>query len=201
MSTYGQRLREAMTAAEYSAINLATFLDCSRGAIYQVLDGSTQGLSVENHMKACRALNVDPFWLALGEGVMRKPGQATVNQIPLISPEHITADTAELFANVTDSSMIDAASLDPRGFCVRCPNGKMVPRFMNGEMLLVSPSSEPTIEDDVLVIPHNGAWFIARLISRRGGVVVSWFATPGAQTIPEDDIVTIWPVANTIRPV
>jgi hypothetical protein len=93
MSDFSERLRLAMDLAQVSVIGLAKHLVDQRGklgvsrtAVYYALSGESKSLSGENVLRAAKALRVDPWWLATGEGVPRKlPGQDRPSALELLS--------------------------------------------------------------------------------------------------------------------
>ena len=77
--TYGSRLRAAMLAAKRTNARgepdrawLSHELSISPQAVGQALKDVTI-FTAENHMKAARALNCNPYWLATGEEDMQAP--------------------------------------------------------------------------------------------------------------------------------
>ena len=71
MSTYQERLKQAMDRAQVGRVLLANKLGVSPQAISQVLNGSTKMFDASNHSKACEALGCRPVWLAMGTGPMQ----------------------------------------------------------------------------------------------------------------------------------
>lgn len=76
-TTYGERLQTALDHARKTAAELARHLvrpDGQRGVsnsgVHQVLRGETKAHTAENCVRAARFLDVDPFWLATGQGSM-----------------------------------------------------------------------------------------------------------------------------------
>lgn len=73
VSSYGDRLQEAMKKAKADRKALAAELGMSVQAVGQVITGGRSGeqpFNSENSSKAARFLRVDPHWLATGEGKM-----------------------------------------------------------------------------------------------------------------------------------
>lgn len=69
-SPYAERLAHAMSLPEneIGAVELAEALGITRQAIDKLLKGGSKEMSASNNAKAARLLNVDPTWLATGEG-------------------------------------------------------------------------------------------------------------------------------------
>lgn len=81
MSTYGERLKEAMAyrsaqiGRDVTRIELANAAGCSRQNIGMILTGAQgedQKLSTERHAKAAAYLKVDADWLLEGKGSKNK---------------------------------------------------------------------------------------------------------------------------------
>ncbi len=69
--TYGKRLQEALDLAEMGRGDLALALKVSVQSIGQTINGGTKAHTAENCARAAKFLQVDPFWLATGEGEAR----------------------------------------------------------------------------------------------------------------------------------
>jgi len=68
MSTYGERLEEALRLVGKDRQQLADALGISVQAVSQVILGKTKALTAENSARAARFIGINPFWLATGEG-------------------------------------------------------------------------------------------------------------------------------------
>lgn len=70
---FGQRLAHALTLPgnENGFSRLVNDLGVTRQAITKLLDGGSKEMGANNNARAARCLNVDPTWLATGEGVAR----------------------------------------------------------------------------------------------------------------------------------
>lgn len=71
MVSYKERLLAAIERAQVSDNDLAKHLDVSIQAVRKVTAGKSLAFSAENNAKAAKYLNIDPSWLATGEGEMR----------------------------------------------------------------------------------------------------------------------------------
>lgn len=65
---FKDRLEAAMTAASVSRTQLADELGCSGAAIGALLRGESKQMTGENLVKTARLCDVNPYWLATGEG-------------------------------------------------------------------------------------------------------------------------------------
>lgn len=68
---YGARLQIAIDLAGKERGRLARELGISAQAVGQVIRGATGAFNAANNARAARFLEVDPFWLATGEGQPR----------------------------------------------------------------------------------------------------------------------------------
>jgi transcriptional regulator with XRE-family HTH domain len=66
--SYAERLKTAIDQAGITAESLAKDLGITRGAVYQLLDGTSKSQSAENCIKTARLLGIEPLWLATGDG-------------------------------------------------------------------------------------------------------------------------------------
>ncbi len=68
MSTFGERLQQALAISGKTRRELAAAVGVSAQAIGQVISGDTVAMSAENSAKAARFLRVDAYWLSTGRG-------------------------------------------------------------------------------------------------------------------------------------
>ena len=74
MSTYGSRLNAALERKKRSRADLAKAIGRTPQAIGQVINGMTKALTAANNSLAAIYLDVNPHWLATGEGEMLPAG-------------------------------------------------------------------------------------------------------------------------------
>lgn len=72
MTEYRDRFACAMKLAVIDEHAVAAALGISYQAVKKVLVGSTKMLKADNNSVAAKLMNVDPDWLATGEGPMRR---------------------------------------------------------------------------------------------------------------------------------
>lgn len=84
-NTYGSRLLIAMEAKNATRKDLATALGVSVQAVGDVLRGKSGAFTAENNAKAARNLEVNPNWLATGNGQMKSPIDETTTYLPVLS--------------------------------------------------------------------------------------------------------------------
>lgn len=92
----------------------------------------------------------------------------------------------------------EVATDDQHAFVVCVRGDSMIPRYQPGEYALVEPSTEPEIEDDVLVRLSSGETMIKRLLSRRGGIRLGSYNSAEVMTYREEDITWIYYVSHPI---
>lgn len=68
MSSLPERLQIALDLRGMKQTDLAKKLNLSRSAISQIMLGKTKSFSAENALKMAKALDINPYWLVLGEG-------------------------------------------------------------------------------------------------------------------------------------
>lgn len=74
----------------------------------------------------------------------------------------------------------------------------MAPRYNPGEFALVEPSTDPELEDDVLVRLETGETMLKRLVSRRGGIQLASYNEPGSMLFKPEEITWIYYVAHPV---
>lgn len=77
MSTYQDRLKQALDDAGKNARWLAPILGVSPQAVYRVLSGDNKSFTAKNNEEAAHALGVSARWLATGIGAMKDAGTPT----------------------------------------------------------------------------------------------------------------------------
>lgn len=68
MNTIQERLQYALELREMSQAELARKSGVTRAAISNVVNGISKNFSADVALKVARVLQVDPYWLILGEG-------------------------------------------------------------------------------------------------------------------------------------
>lgn len=189
MVELGERLDAAMKARGTSISALATAVGMSYQGIRKIVRGETKEIAATNCDKIAAHLHISSRWLATGAGDMIPESAATHSQEELpdgaipVDPEKakriwvVGKAAGGLPARVwTDGDypvgMTDryglVASTDPHAFLTEVSEQSMIPKYTPGDFALVEPSTEPEIEDDVLVRLTSGATILKRLLSQRG---------------------------------
>lgn len=89
-------------------------------------------------------------------------------------------------------------SSDKTAFITRVEGNSMMPKYFHGGYALVEPSNSPEIEDDVLIKLVSGEVMLKKLVSRRGGVVLSSYNDPVIHTFTDEQIVWMYYVPNPV---
>jgi transcriptional regulator with XRE-family HTH domain len=83
-TTFAERLAAALDAANMTQADLARSVKITRSAVNQAMSGTSKGMRPGHLILTCRALNVRPEWLALGEEPMR-PFVTTSKDLEVLS--------------------------------------------------------------------------------------------------------------------
>ncbi|WP_251450696.1 helix-turn-helix domain-containing protein [Parasutterella muris] len=94
MNTVAERLAYALAIRGLSQSELARRAGITRGTISNVMKGVAKTFTAEVALKVARALDVDPYWLVLGEG------RATNDTIQRGIPE----EASEVIRKLSDDS-------------------------------------------------------------------------------------------------
>lgn len=188
-SDYAQRLQLAIDEAQMTVRELAEQIGITTQAIYKVLRGDTRALQASHHLKAAKALRVEPAWLSDGVG-QRDPG----GPVALLNNPDYPAIRRVQFkfdAGVTGFRVdqLDEQDLDPlvfradwfksRGFkpsklvAVRVSGASMQPTLFDGDTVVINMEQTGPVDgvvfalrlDDQLVIKRmfreGQAWWLA----------------------------------------
>lgn len=68
MSSLSERIQFALDLRGMKQVDLAKRLNLSRSAISQIMSGKTKSFSAENALRMAKCLDINPYWLILGEG-------------------------------------------------------------------------------------------------------------------------------------
>ncbi len=103
MKTVSERLQYALMVRGISQSELARKIGVTRGAISNLINNVSSGLSAENALKIAEVLNLDPYWLIFGKG----EGPVSHKEI---NPEQLTPrDEAKEIINNLPPSNIELA--------------------------------------------------------------------------------------------
>lgn len=156
MIEYSERLKAAMDARAVSVSQLASGMGVSYQAVKRVLDGLSKAFSAANNARAAAHLQVNPDWLATGEGLMRvdantSPGPNVKGMYPLISEVQagrwtelcpgFQSNDARVWHPSTKNLGACGFMLRVRGKSMENPGG--TPSFTEGMILHVNPDIDP----------------------------------------------------------
>ena len=168
MSTYGSRLQAALERKKASKTDLAKAIGRTPQAVGQVINGTTKALTAENNSLAAIYLDVNPHWLATGEGEMVVAGGRTevsnvipasigTRRVPLISYVQAGCWTeASDAATVGDGFeyLLTDLELSGSAFALEIQGESMLPEFRPGDRVIVDPEIQPHPGD--CVVAMNG---------------------------------------------
>lgn len=195
MLEYKDRLAHAMQLAGLKTADLARALGLSYQAVDRVLKGRTNALKADNHAQAARALNVNPDWLATGQGPIERgltippPPPGIPLKVESLRPIYAVGKGAgglmtERVWNdggypvgATDQYALLGTS-DPNAFLSEVVGNSMWPKYENHNFALIEPNTDIDVEDVVLVRLHTGETMLKRLLSRRNGVTLGSYNDP-----------------------
>jgi transcriptional regulator with XRE-family HTH domain len=99
MSTIGERIQEAMTAARLDQPGLARRIGVSKQAISAMISGSTKAPTADNVFRIAEATGFEPKWIVTGKGPRTKQEAAMERlDISMLSPAQQAAIRAALRA-------------------------------------------------------------------------------------------------------
>jgi len=212
MSTLKDRLEEALKESKITKTAIWKACGLSSGAVSQWFSGATQKIEGENLLNAARVLGVNPDWLASGKGKMKTGGtelppnsykvEASLSYPPVYGkamgglPDRLFTDEGRL-SNGHDEYG-EVYSSDKNAFITRVDGNSMIPKYHHGGYALVEPDTDPELEDDVLIKLTTGQVMLKKLVSRRGGVVLSSYGDPVIYTFTPDQIVWMYYVAYPV---
>jgi phage repressor protein C with HTH and peptisase S24 domain len=87
---------------------------------------------------------------------------------------------------------------DQNAFITPVEGNSMFPKYFHGGFALVEPNTVPEVEDEVLVKLKTGQVMLKRLVSRRGGVVLSSYNEPEIYTFSDEEITWMYYVAYPV---
>lgn len=108
MSTYADRLALALTHAQISRVAFSKAIGISPQATALVLSGQTKALTAENTAHAARALRVNHYWLATGEGSMAEAMSPEASEAARLMDSVAPERRAQLLAMLVQ--MVDFAT-------------------------------------------------------------------------------------------
>jgi phage repressor protein C with HTH and peptisase S24 domain len=89
-------------------------------------------------------------------------------------------------------------SSDVNAFITRVEGNSMFPKYHHHGYALVEPNTPSEIEDDVLIKINTGQVMLKRLVSRRGGVVLSSYNDKEIHSFTDEEITWMYYVAYPV---
>jgi phage repressor protein C with HTH and peptisase S24 domain len=89
-------------------------------------------------------------------------------------------------------------SSDTNAFITRVEGNSMFPKYHHHGYALVEPNTPPEIEDEVLIKINTGQVMLKRLVSRRGGVVLSSYNDKEIHSFTDEEITWMYYVAYPV---
>ena len=169
MSTYGNRLNAALERKKRSRADLAKAIGRTPQAIGQVINGMTKALTAENNSLAAIYLDVNPHWLATGEGEMLPPtgqrqeasnvlpAQIGMRRVPLINYVQAGVWTEALEREAIGADfeyLLTDLELSASAFALEIKGDSMLPNFKPGDRVIIDPEICPNPGD--FVVAKNG---------------------------------------------
>lgn len=158
---YKNRLQQALNLRKKDRIWLAAQLNMTSQGVWMVLHGKTKCLSVENHMQAAIALDINAYWLATGLGEMINLNNVDlIKKVPVINLSQ-ASDWQAL--STTDNSYKRMICPEPCGqntYAVKIigesmSSGQSSVSFNPGQIVFVDPDIKPAHGDYVVVKIKN----------------------------------------------
>lgn len=166
--------RTAADVAKYAGLAPSTYYDFERGS---QRSSAKLGLIAEY-------LGVSARWLETGRGPKQSmvyggeleagSGIGGLSRVPIVGTTQAGPDITWLEEERPPGygdEYLDAPSKDPRAYALRVRGTSMSPRMREGEVIMVSPSTEPRAGDEVVVCLRNGDVMVKGLVYCRGNEV------------------------------
>ena len=153
METFGDRIKIALNRRKMSASELARRVGVSRSAINQLINGGSKGAKPENLIKIAKTLDVNPEWLATGNGKMKPEIPSHLTRVPVIS--YVQAGSwTEAVDSFPAGNGLETVTTDldlgDYSFALRIKGDSMEPEFHEGDIIIIDPSVEPRPGDYVV---------------------------------------------------
>ncbi|HUI09870.1 MAG TPA: XRE family transcriptional regulator [Bacteroidota bacterium] len=212
-STIGERLRAARERKELDQATLAA----KAGVVTRTLQRWEKGEQVPDGIaitKIARVTNVQPVWLLTGEGDMFAPAGRPENVYPLAASPRRKMRLAELplvssvpagkVATMFHPDYVDHYVTvddvkDPGAFALKVKGSSMAPRIEDGDIVVVSPQSEPR-SGDICVVRVNDEDTLKK-VKFEGNYVHLIPLNPEFEpvTVKKKDVNFVWKVVKLIK--
>ncbi|MGS0980993.1 XRE family transcriptional regulator [Burkholderia glumae] len=204
MKTLAERIKTAMSAKGMKQVELAAATGLTRGAVSLWVSGGTKTLEGENLVRAARALDVSPSWLATGKGSPRpapkseidlqdNPDYPAIRRVKLklsagisgYSVEPLNADHAPI---VFSRTWYEHNGYSPHDLvAIKVHGASMEPGLYDGDWVVVNTSDRNPKDGFVFAVNYDGEAVIKRLFKSDG----RWVA---ASDNPDKRLYRDWPL-------
>lgn len=212
MSTYGSRLKAALERKNKTKTDLAKAIGRTPQAIGQVINGTTKALTAENNSLAAIYLEVNPNWLATGEGEMLaasssaplgKPVRAHDDEEPLPDAYIQIPETEVRFAagNGRTALFDEVLNSVPRTYrrdwftkeginpahahCFKVHGESMEPFLYDGDSVLVNLGETQVLSGRVYALRYGDELRIKRVYRKLDGSLILHSDNPAF--VPRDE--------------
>lgn len=179
LTTVAGRLLWARERKQWSQSDLARRMGVTPGAVSQIETETSKGFSAQNLAKAALALEVDPIWLAIGQG---EPGGAGIDRyamIPRLDVEAAAgAGSDNGFTEVQGTVAFRREWLAERGLSpadlrvISASGDSMSPRIENGDTVLIDVRDQGVVSGRIYLLDHPDGLRIKRLRREIDGSLV-----------------------------
>lgn len=201
-STYQDRLREAMTRADFDTRRLSDEMAISYQAVRKVLIGEAKSFSAVNNARAASILRVNPSWLATGDserdqGVAHPVNQTRPNDldartnveeyhpllnntkklVPVVGTARLGVGMDGLYEELQHpvghgDGWIEGYQASDSAYALRVKGDSMHPTIRSGWYVVVEPSREPSAGNFVVVSTVDGRKMVKELVISRQHEIV-----------------------------
>ena len=212
-STIGERLRAARERKELDQATLAA----KAGVVTRTLQRWEKGEQVPDGIaitKIARVTNVQPVWLLTGEGDMFAPAGRPENvyalapsprrkmrlaELPLVSSVPAGKVATMFHPDYVDHYVTVDDVKDPGAFALKVKGSSMAPRIEDGDIVVVSPQSEPR-SGDICVVRVNDEDTLKK-VKFEGNYIHLIPLNPEFEpvTVKKKDINFVWKVVKLIK--
>lgn len=131
-----------------------------------------------------------------------RPNLVNLRQVPVVGttqgglPDRIWTDGGYPVGGFDEYA--ECSTADQGAFLCRVVGDSMSPRYRPGEFCLVEPSTQPEIEDDVLVRLATGETMLKRLLGVRGGLRLGSYNDDAVFTMSDTEVTWYYYVAHAV---
>lgn len=212
MKTIGIRIEARRIELKLKKTNIWKGSGLTSGVYAQWMNGA--GLKGETLINVARILKVRPAWLESGKGQkelydnnIEIPENSylinkNISRVPIVGramgglPDRLFTDEGRSINGHDEYA--DVYSSDKLAFATKVEGNSMYPKYVHGDYALIEPSTDPELEDDVILKLKSGEVMLKRLMSRRGGVHLASYNEPQTYIYEPDDILWLYYVAYPI---